>query len=127
MKYNHFRQLLLIINVVIVGSESGFLSFVNSLGDHERICTGLLSMRIYALYDRSKRIMWFMIICATTLSGISCVSPVLDSVRWVLIEGFQWYTFWDNDALHTLSIRCYNAATTNVYVHLAGSFSNQLK
>ena len=91
------------------------------------VCTVLLSMRIYALYDQSKRIMWFMIISATMLSGMACVSPVLDSVCQVLKESFQWYTFWDNDALHTLSLRCYNAVPKTGYVHWAGSFSYQLK
>jgi len=86
-------------------------------------------MRTYALYNRSKRIMWFMIICATILSGVSCVGLVLGSVCRILRERFQWFTFWykDRDALHSLSIRCYNALSTNVYVHLAGTFSNRLK
>jgi len=84
-------------------------------------------MRIHALYNRSKRIMWFMIICATILAGVSCVGSVLDSVCRVLREKFQWFTFRDKDASHTLSIRCYVAVPTNAYVHLAGSLSNQLK
>ena len=78
-------------------------------------------MRVYALYNRSKRIMWFMIICATILSGVACVGLVLDSVRRISRECFQWFTFWNNDALHTLSIGCYDLVTINVYVHLAGS------
>ena len=87
VNHAYFRQILLLINGVIVGSESGFLSFVKGLGDYEHMfCIVLLSMRTYALYDRSKRIMWFMIICATILSGVSCVGHVLDSVCRVLRE-----------------------------------------
>jgi len=73
--------------------------------------------------------MWFMIICATILSGVSCVGHVLDSVCRVLRERFQWFTFWykHRDALHTLSTKCYNVISINLYVHLTGSFSNQLK
>ena len=84
-------------------------------------------MRIYALYDRSKRIMWFIIICATIFSGAAVVGPVLGSVCRVLRQSFQWVTFRDKSEPHPLSIRCYDAVTTHVYVHLGGSFSNQLK
>ena len=43
-------------------------------------------MRTYALYNRSKRVMWFMIICAIILSGVASVGPVLDSMCRVLRE-----------------------------------------
>jgi len=92
-------------------------------------CTVLLTMRTYALHNRSKRIMWFMIICAAILFSVACVGHVLDSMYRVLRERFQWFTFQgkDSDARDTLSIRCYNAVPANVYVHLAGYFSCQLK
>ena len=87
-------------------------------------------MRTYALYNQSKRIMWFTIVCATILSGFACVGPVIDSAFRVLRKPpvvYFWYK--DRDELHTLSItgRCYNAIPVNVYVYLAGSFSNLLK
>ena len=80
-------------------------------------------MRTYALYNQSKRIMWFLIICATILSGAAFVGPVLDSVCRVLRERFQWFTFWDKDKdrdpLHSLSIGCDIAESMHMYVHSA--------
>ena len=130
MKYNYFRTALLIVNSVIVACEFGFLSFVKGLGDYKHIYTGLLSVRTYALYNQSKRLTWFLIFCATILSGVACVGPVLDPVCRVLRESFQWITFWfkDRDEVHTLSItgKCYNAIPVHGCVHFARSFSNQL-
>ena len=76
--YTLFRQILLIFNQILVCGTSP--SDRSTLLTHNRIPlspTVLLTLRIYALYNRSKPILAYMLISGAILAGIACVRAPL--------------------------------------------------
>jgi hypothetical protein len=75
--YNLYRQILLIVNQVLVcGTCQRPPFFFPTFRTHfySMLCpTVLLTLRIYALYNRSKPILAYMLISGAILAGVACV------------------------------------------------------
>ncbi|KAF5357590.1 hypothetical protein D9758_007476 [Tetrapyrgos nigripes] len=73
------------------GSEKGCLAFQTFINAQtlfiELLVVALMSMRVYALYECSKRVMWFMITVAGCLLPLVGWSLVMSSIGTVLLQG----------------------------------------
>ncbi|THU78710.1 hypothetical protein K435DRAFT_786141 [Dendrothele bispora CBS 962.96] len=100
--------IILVFRFSKAGSESrclGLQSYINAQTLFVELLVALLmSMRVYAIYECSQRIMWFMIAVAGTMIPVIIWSVVKSSIGTVLLQGMICGTFFPEQRASYLTI-----------------------
>ena len=125
---NLIRQLQLLVNQILV---SGRFPYRHRLCfDITHMGPVLLTLRTYALYNCSIRILSFMIGIATVLAGIASVRYVYSSHPRVICSRFsQWTLFGQKSVNSQVILRCDTGLSRITYVyldlHLSGNIAEK--
>lgn len=129
--YTLFRQILLIVNQVLVccksrrSPQSPRQSTQTKAGP---ILPVLLAIRIYALYQRSKAVLTFMLMSGAVLSGIACVRPITQlSLRNILSPNpLQFVMFGQRSQVSKGTSGCHTGLSKPTYVANQNSSSGAM-